>query len=129
MCYSRSMDYSVERQEVIKEKLTPPSHSDLSALANGVTNGAALFGVPILLWNIVQKKPSKYQLPASIFATVTGCAAGAWYGLQEASKTNEYRTNVCNEIIQLRADVDSAKSWAEKQQQRDEKPAASAPSV
>jgi hypothetical protein len=48
------MTNASSQQQTLKERLTPPVHSDISALLNGMSNGAMVVGLPLLIYNVLK---------------------------------------------------------------------------
>lgn len=116
------MTNASSQQQTLKERLTPPVHSDISALLNGMSNGAMVVGLPLLIYNVLKDDhthPERKKVAMVVGAA--GCAIGAWFGWKEAELTREYRACVAGEIRQLRDDVDRyPPHWQEREAARKE---------
>ena len=95
----------------LRTRMTPPVHSDISAVLNGVSNGAMVVGVPLLVWEVLRgtHKPLTMHNKVSMTVGAIGCVVGAVFGLKEAQLTADYRRNMADEIIKLRGEVDHCK--------------------
>ena len=118
-----------DKIETLGEKLAPPAHAAASIYLNSISNYATLFGLPAILYKLFHNvtKGSEvavkgHSLPAAIFSTITGCGIGAYLGYKEVKQTRAYRSNLADEVIKLRVDVDANKAavqnWSEKEQAR-----------
>jgi hypothetical protein len=98
--------------ERLRERLTPPAHSDISAVLNGAGNGMMLTGLPSLILRMFNDNPAnahKYD-KAVVFATIAGCLLGGVYGVYEAQRTRAYRQNVADEVIRQSIEMDALRS-------------------
>lgn len=101
-------DQLIERAQT---RLPQPAQTKLSAILNGMGNGAmvgaATYVTPKTL-AILRGKPVPEVNPRiSMYATAGGTLLGIWYGLHEAKSIEEYRDSIGKEIIHLRDRVKS----------------------
>lgn len=108
-----------EKLQALENKLTPPPHGDISAVLNGISNGAMVLGLPAIIYH--ESKATGEAAKGSktaFFITIAGSAIGAWFGCIEAKRTREYRNGIIDEISKLRLDVDvnsaTVKKWVDK---------------
>ncbi len=86
-------------------RLPQPSTSKLSAVINGMGNGAtvgvATYALPRAYAALRHKPLPAENFRGSIFATIVGTAIGTWYGLHEAKQIEAYRDKLGSEIVTL----------------------------
>ena len=80
----------------------------MSAVLNGMGNGAMVLGLPAMAWRALQgSKDHVKNEKAVICFSVAGALIGACFGYAEARRVQEYHQKFVDEITKLRTEVDN----------------------
>lgn len=93
----------------VEARLPQPTSSKVSAILNGMGNGAtagvAVYALPRMIAGLRGKPMPEGSYVGTAFATVIGTGLGMWYGLHEAKQLEIYRDKIGQEVIKLRERV------------------------
>ena len=122
LCSNQSMEDPHSR-EALRRRLRPPEESTTSLVLNGIGNGMMVGFAPFMALEMYSNISGVRNLPrsfhiASAITTVAGVAFGAFYGLKEARRLQEYRITIGNEMATLSERVTDSNermdSWVDK---------------
>lgn len=117
-----------ENKLPLYRRLDPPKETAATTVLNNIGNGMMLGALPFMAVEMYSHIAGKEFSPstfrrlsiANAAMLVTGCGLGAWYGMNEAKRLQDYRTTVSDEIVRLSEELKTTNakldSWVEKAQ-------------